>query len=446
MRILLQASAAASLVAAMMLGLATSSSGGSAGVATGQAVAAAGCRVPDYLATHSPGKRTPAGYYEYQAWIANDQAQAALDGLQSLVQSHFGLTPDSGDAEALAKGLIGLALDDAAQTVDVVVDPAQVDPGELGRLARDAVARRSPPSGPPFKVAVRGGCASATTLAGDRAFLDGLGASFAPHGWGYYLDAHDSAYHVELSPKDPGAGSVLTSRLGNRVEIQLSQVSLTDRLNDGQPHWGGSGIRPGNVSSNICTSAFVVNLPGGGLGAVTAGHCFVDTGTINNRNVFSGSQDYGGETSGSSDYPNFDMVRINNGSQTWQAKIHVDPCCPDVRTVTSSGNPAVGDFVCNSGMTTRAICGLLVHAIDQTVCFSDGCRLHMIRSDRNGDIVVRGGDSGGPIYNRIGTADAAARGMIIGGGGCDASVRCTTAYGHRISAVTGHLDVTVATG
>ena len=51
----------------------------------------------------------------------------------------------------------------------------------------------------------------------------------------------------------------------------------------------------------------------GGLGAVTAGHCFVDTGTINNRNVFSGSQNYGGVTSGPSDYPNFDMVRINNG-------------------------------------------------------------------------------------------------------------------------------------
>jgi|SRR5919109_43417 hypothetical protein len=440
MRILLQASAGACLVAAMMLGLAANSSGRSAGAA------APGCQVPDYLATHSPGNRTPAGYYEYQAWIANDQAQTALDGLQSLVQSHFGLSADSGDADALAKGLIGLALDDAAQTVDLVVDPSRVDPGALGALASAAVARKSPASGPLFKVAVRGGCASAQTLAADRAFLDGLGSSFAPDGWGYYLDAHDSAYHVELSPKDASAAAVLTSKLGDRVKIQLSQVSLTDRLNDGQPHWGGSGIRPGNVSSNICTSAFVVNLPGGGLGAVTAGHCFVDTGTINNRNVFSGSQDYGGLTSGSSDYPNFDMVRINNGGQSWQAKIHVDPCCPDVRTVTSSGNPAVGDFICNSGMTTRAICGLLVHAIDQTVCFSDGCRLHMIRADRNGDVVVRGGDSGGPMYNRIGSADAAARGMIIGGGGCDVNVNCTTAFGHRISAVTSHLSVSVATG
>jgi hypothetical protein len=444
MRILLQASAAACLVAAMMLGIATASSGGSAGVATA-GVATAGCQVPDYLATHSPGNRTPAGYYEYQTWIANDQAQAALDGLQSLVQSQFGLTPSSGDTEALAKGLIGVALDDAAQTVDIVVDPSRVDPGTLGQLARAAVARRSPSSGPLFKVAVRGGCASAKTLADDRAFLDGLGSSLAPHGWGFYLDAHDSAFHVELSPQDSSAAAVLTSKLGDRVKIQLSQVSLLDRFNDGQPHWGGSGIRPGNVSSNICTSAFVVNLPGGGLGAVTAGHCFVDTGTINNRNVFSGSQDYGGVTSGSSDYPNFDMVRINNGSQSWQAKIHVDPCCPTVRTVTSSGNPAVGDFVCNSGMTTLAICGLLVHTIDETVCFSDGCRLHMIRADRNGDVVARGGDSGGPTYNRIGSTDAAARGMIIGGGNCSGQ-NCTISFSHRISAVTGHLSVSVATG
>src|ERR671925_553927 len=136
MRILLQASAGACLVAAMMLGLAANSSGRSAGAA------APGCQVPDYLATHSPGNRTPAGYYEYQAWIANDQAQTALDGLQSLVQSHFGLSADSGDADALAKGLIGLALDDAAQTVDLVVDPSRVDPGALGALASAAVARR----------------------------------------------------------------------------------------------------------------------------------------------------------------------------------------------------------------------------------------------------------------------------------------------------------------
>jgi hypothetical protein len=140
------------------------------------------------------------------------------------------------------------------------------------------------------------------------------------------------------------------------------------------------------------------------------------------------------------------MVRIGNGGQTWDNKIHVDPCCPTVRTVVASGNPGVGDFICNSGMTTRAICGLEVHAIDQTKCFSDGgCRIHLIRADRTGDIVVRGGDSGGPMYNRFGDTQAAARGMIIGGSGCDANKNCTTVYGHRISAVTSHLSVSVAT-
>lgn len=439
MRILARTLAGLSLLAAMLLGLVAHSSGGSAAVAT------ASCKVPDYLATHSPGKRTDAGYYEYQDWIANDQSQAALDGLQGFLSSNFGLTDNSGDADALAAGLIGIALDDAAQTVDVVVDPSVVSVAALDQQAAAAVSRKSPANRPAFGVAVKGGCSSAKDLAEARSVLDGLGSAFAPHGWGFYLDAHDSAYHVEISPEDKSAAGSLRRKLGDRVSIQFSQPSLTDRLNDGQPHWGGAGIRPGNIGSNICTSAFVVNLPGGGLGAVTAGHCFVDSGTINNRNVLSGSQNYGGVTSGSSDYPNYDMVRINNGGQTWQNKIHVDPCCPDVRTVTSSGNPAVGDFICNSGMTTRAICGLLVGAIDQTVCFPDGCRLHMIRANRNGDIVVRGGDSGGPMYNRIGSTDAAARGMIIGGGGCDASQRCTTVYGHRISAVTSHLSVSVAT-
>jgi hypothetical protein len=392
------------------------------------------CQVPEYLATHAPGARTNAGYYGYQAWIANDASQAALDRVQAMLKSRFGLNEDSGDLDALRSGLIGTALDHAGQTVTMVVDPALVD---VNALSSRATAARG---GPAFRVAVIAGCNSATDLAAARTFLDGLGTNFAPHLWGYYLDAHDSTYHVTLSPEDKSLADFLTQRLGDRVTIEFEQAALLDRLNDGQPHWGGAGIRPGNFSSNICTSAFTVRLPSGDRGSVTAGHCFED-GALNGRNVFSGNQDYGGQTAGASDYPSYDMVRIGNGGHTWDNKIHVDPCCPTVRTVVDSGNPSVGDFICNSGMTTRAICGLEVQATDQTF----GGRVHLIRANRGGDIIARGGDSGGPMYNRFGDTNAAARGMIVLGSGCDAQKRCTTVYGHRISAVVNHLSVTVST-
>jgi hypothetical protein len=429
MRTLIRTLTGATIVGAMILGLGVQGSGGSTPFTT------AGCAVPDYLATHAPGTRTAAGYYEYQAWIANDSSQATLDRLQGLLKAYFGLNEESGDLDALRGGLIGIALDHAAQTVNVVVDPTLVDVADLSSRANAVLDR------PAFEVAVIAGCESARDLVDARTVLDGLGTKLAPHFWGYYLDAHDSTYHVTFSPEDKAAAAVVTGRLGDLATIEFEASALLDRMNDGQPHWGGAGIRAGSYNSNNCTSGFTVRLPGGNRGSVTAAHCFDDGSGINGRNVESGTQDYGGQTAGAHDYPNYDMVRIGNGGHTWDNRIHVDPCCPVVRNVVASGNPSVGDFICNSGMTTRAICGLEVTAADM----SFGGRVHLVRARRGGDIIARGGDSGGPMYNRFGDTNAAARGIIVLGSGCDAQRRCTTVYGHRISAVVNHLDVAVST-
>ena len=269
-----------------------------------------------------------------------------------------------------------------------------------------------------------------------------------PTGWGFYLNPHDSTYHVWIDPEDSDAAAKIQNELGDLASIEFANGSRLDRDNDGQPHWGGAAIHPGNLDFNNCTSAFVVFLPNGNRGAVTAGHCFKDTGNhdLNGRNVKSGNQDYGGETAGGSDYPNYDMVRIGNGGNTWDNKIHVDPCCPSVRTVVATGNPDVGDPICVSGMTSLAMCGLEVKATDTTFCDNVGCSLHQIRATRSGDVVVRRGDSGGPMYNRFGDTDAAARGLIIAGSNCNNQGGCTSVFAHRISSVTGHLDVTVDTG
>ena len=417
------------LIGALILALGVQSSGGST------AGPNATCGVPDYLATHAPGARTQAGHYQYQDWIANDASQAALDRVQSLLKSYFGLGEDSGDLESLRGGLIGIALDHAAQTVNIVVDPTRVDAADLSSRATAALGRST------FNVKVVAGCSSAQGLADARRFLDRR-MEASHDGWGYYLDAHDSTYHVTVSPELKGHASFLQSRLGDRVTIEFETSALLNRQNDGQPHWGGAGIRAGSYNSNNCTAGFTVRLPGGNRGSVTAAHCFDDGSGINGRNVESGTEDYGGQTAGAHDYPSYDMVRIGNGGHTWDNRIHVDPCCPVVRNVVDSGNPSVGDFICNSGKTTLAICGLEVTGADVTFLG----RIHLVRARRGGDIIARGGDSGGPMYNRFGDTNAAARGIIVAGSGCDAQQRCTTVFGHRISAVVNHLDVTVSTG
>jgi hypothetical protein len=134
------------------------------------------------------------------------------------------------------------------------------------------------------------------------------------------------------------------------------------------------------------------------------------------------------------------MGRIHPSGESFDNRIHVDPCCPVVRTVVSSGNPGVADPICVSGMVTRALCGLEVTTLNATLCDASGCTPNLIRATRGGDVVARGGDSGGPMYNRIGDTQAAARGMIVGG-----PLSGTAVLGHRIGTVTSHLNVNVST-
>ena len=63
------------------------------------------------------------------------------------------------------------------------------------------------------------------------------------------------------------------------------------------------------------------------------------------------------------------------------------------RNIPSKRNPVVGDSVCLTGMITR-VTGLM-------------------QARRANDVTVRGGDSGGPVHIRSGTANAVALGMII---------------------------------
>lgn len=403
------------------------------------------CLIEDYTATHDPGPQTPQGHYEFQSWIANETAQKAVQGIGSELRGRFGSEQEQEATGAwLARGWIGAALDHETRTYVVVVDPKLTDRPQLERRLQGAVRAAYGSGSAGFAVEVAAGCFSSHELGEARRVLHARNWHPAADEatYGLYLDAHDSTYHVTFRPEDADAAAALEERLGELVTVDYADIGDLGRLDDGEPHWGGAGIRAGSEGSNHCTSAFTIRLANGNKGSVTAAHCFslTGSGTINGRNVYSGPQFYG-ETEGASNFPTYDMVRIAPKGETFDNKIHTDPCCPSVRTVVADGNPDLHEFVCVSGKSTRAKCGAEVRDLNATACTQSGCTPNLMYAKKPGEVIAQGGDSGGPVYNRFGDSNAAARGMIKAGlqSGGDFF------YAHKIVAIKNHLNITVVT-
>ena len=70
--------------------------------------------------------------------------------------------------------------------------------------------------------------------------------------------------------------------------------------------------------------------------------------------------------------------------------------------------PAVGTTVCISSRTGGYRCGT-VTAVNQTVCFPQGCLYGLVRTN----IIPQPGDNGAPVYNQRGQVI----GTVVGGGG-----------------------------
>lgn len=390
------------------------------------------CVVRDDDSLHSGAQPTKAGHYPHEEWIANPAAQRVLESVNGAINQQFGQSDQANVTRALDSGLVGLALDHFAQEIVVLVDPSLVDESDLeGRLR--GIVQRAYNNNAPFALRVGKACNSASELHSARDVLGNQSwharANEAPYS--FYLDPNTSTYHVTFSASDADIAAALEERLGDAVEIEWGVPQRDGRLDDGEPHYGGAGIRAGNESQNSCTSGFTVVLSNGNKGSVTAGHCY-----NNGQNIYSGPQFYG-ETQGESGFPTYDMIRIHPNGETFTNKIHVDPCCPDVRTVTEHSNPALGAFICISGMVTRAKCGLEVKDTNATLC-SGGCTPNLFYSKKPGDTIRAPGDSGAPLYIRPTTTTAGIKGIHIGGGSPDES------YAHKISTIKSHLNISVS--
>jgi hypothetical protein len=283
------------------------------------------------------------------------------------------------------------------------------------------------------------GCRTAAELIEADDIL--FGRSWDPYAgkasYAYSLRAGDSRFHVSVDAAYPDEAVALQKMLGDRAVVTLGGVGRAGRLDDGEPHYGGSGIQQnaGTTSTNICTAGFTVRRNAdGGRGAVTAGHCFG-----NGVYVYSGPQ-YFGYTWGKYNFPAYDIIGIRSGTETYTNVIHVDPCCPTTRTVVGYDPADIGDLVCLTGMVTRAICGVQVTSTNGYFCDQYGCTGGLIEGIKNNTVIVRPGDSGAPIYTRYGSNSALATGMVIAMAGSG-----TIVYGEHISVIEAYLNVSVLT-
>jgi hypothetical protein len=208
-----------------------------------------------------------------------------------------------------------------------------------------------------------------------------------------------------------------------------------DRFTDLAPYSSGDQIElwnNDNQSSVVseCTDAwgFTGNGSGNHFG-MTAGHCEGNQVRVNQRlRVKMGdiTTDYFTNTGGDSDLETFrcsctsGRVWLNNGY--W-------------RTIVGFSSPASGDQMTVDGMATGEHTNQNV--VDGDTCkeFDDGLTTcHLIKTTSQNDLdATNDGDSGGPTFQRSGSQNAYATGVIVGGTG-------TTTYSERISYILGQVN------
>lgn len=406
----------ASLVALSTLFLFTETSGAGKGSGSTEP-----CQIPSDYSLAAQQDAPKDSHFPYQEWVANPEAQRGVASANAAFTQRFG---SSDETDHLAAGLLGFVTDHHAQELVLVVDEAFIDVDQTEKWLKSKMPANS------LNVRVGVSCHSASNLRNAQEML--RAAQWHPDAaaadYGFHIDAHTSTISVTFDAGDTDIAQALKDRLGDLVSVEFGDVGPRGRLDDGEPHWGGAGIRKSSDSQNVCTSGFTAVQPDGSLGSVTAGHCFND-----GNQIYSGPEYYG-ESRGESE-ARWDMIRIHPRGEAFQRKIHTDPCCPVVRNVVAANDPVVSDFVCLSGMVTKAVCGVEITRVDAELRYNGVNHTNMIKGVKPGELVGQGGDSGSPVYQRYGSDDAAIKGMQTAGTAFD------NFYGFKVSTIRNQLGI-----
>ncbi|TNC38351.1 hypothetical protein [Mumia zhuanghuii] len=254
------------------------------------------------------------------------------------------------------------------------------------------------------------------------------------------LDPELEAVVVDVEGAAPAAGRLDLQRApvedvqpGAVVVRYTGDSARASRSADTAPHWGGARITAGGTS---CTSGFTVKSKTASTRySVTAGHC-----GPNGTSWSSGSY-YFGQTAGRTGYPEYDQARL--AGSTYTNSIYTDGLDNfSTRLVTGANDGDVGDSVCVSGAVTKSVCGIEIKSLSATYCDDPArpatCSTYLMRGRRDDDrVIVRKGDSGGPVYQRnTSLPRASIRGMVIA-----YDMSGVRLYAERYNSISNHLGV-----
>ena len=356
----------------------------------------------------------------YRAWLDQQDVQAAADAM----------------GEQLAKEplAVGVVVDYDREVLILVADPAGSDDAIRAMAGRlQAAGERL------INIETRLMCHSLAEVERDIEQVKELIRTTESTGTVAARYRYDIG-RVEVSMSsaslhdDGGLGDAVQEALGaSKVQLRESDGGLAAgaRHNDTSPHWGGAGLGKQGFSPS-CSAGFTVNYGSTSHRALaTAGHC-KDVITSPNGGVFSTNQ-YVGQYLGHDSVCSaqdpwvgcWDVLIIGAGTQQYENKLHVDPCCPSTRRVTTKSDPQSWHNICVSGQLTTARCGLtLTTSIFSVACIPAGPPVppgqcsgfvnDVYEAARVGSTVFVFGDSGGPVYTRLSSSRAQVIGLGIG--------------------------------
>lgn len=369
---------------------------------------------------------TSLGIKEYEAWLTTDKSQRDLDALQRLVDRHTPTgTPENSFVEQYDTPVLGFVPDHRAQRYLLAVDPQRVNIAQL----RSELARETPDA----PVQIVASCHRSQQVGEAARAL--VSMSWSPTAktsqFGMHLDTATGRIVVTFRDADRTAADALKRRYGDLVQVDFGNPTRRTRGNDGEPHWGGSGIHVNTGGTNDCTSAFTV-VKAGVRQMLTAGHC-----AGNSQPIYSGTAYYG-TTHNKASFPTYDMVLIGPNGETYSRSFYADPIQAYGYTASDS-NPSLNQFVCASGAFTKGICGVKVTSTSATLC-AGGCtgNLFYAQHSDHSRLVGQGGDSGAPVFTWAGGFSATMNGMEIGG------AHSWDLYAHKVATIEYALGVSIA--
>lgn len=321
------------------------------------------------------------GFTESQRWFGSPETRDDMEAISKL-----------GDS---AKEAIGVYLDEAASTAVLVADPGT--PGSVAALEMQASL-----VAPGFPVRVESGCNSKAALEDTFSHLTvqrsemSAGASYVT-----FIDAQQS--RVAVYVESPELAAELERTYGDLVAVSIVSGlsrSAGARTNDSSPHFADS-----QVDAN-CSMGFTYTNSLAARVMVTAGHC-----GANGHAYFSGGNYVGSASNVFVGAADIGMVWASG--QTYTNVIYTDPGAPTTRSVIGKVNPVVGTLLSANGSFSLSQCGVDVYNSNAQFCDELGCTTGMwARRDAASGPICQGGDSGGTLYQRSGSSNALAAGLI----------------------------------